>query len=605
MTYTGLATAIGLDVDVPHIIRLLASDLYQARGRRDRADFSQSLHLYLDSGTAVPVPHRFAKCWWRVNRDPVSEEVLGPQTIDECLKTHRKHQEEIEKKRKAEDAPAGPLAWVDERVLQPGPSRLEVPAVLLSQGAVTLRENMMPNCPSCVPNRDAALEAFTKNQKHVRRLKVVRDAFQERRDAAARRAAGFLKLYEAAIAKEVNEDGEYPVQQSTSMEDRVTTRSKGKRSDISQNESETFRRSELVRQRAEEELQSLIDRGPGPQWSAGPKLDLHDIRGLLQFGPAVRGGEHSGYHLDHPTGRMTGSDSEQLSAPNSKARSAYSDTIEKDEPAPDLATEDIPRLRQLGTVAGPDGDPLHRRVPPIPSYHINPIDDKSIDEGSGEGDADNESESVESDDDDVLALHGPGDALNPIVISSRSSSHVSLSSDSLGNPAEALDINESSHSDEIAGPLDALGTADSRPAKALGTTFPVSDEDLIAIGNYIFDHAHEFDNSPEPATVSKAMSSSSDELATAGDALASSDDDDDDMLAGPEDALWGSDGQDDAIDEDDEDDVDDEGLAGRIVGSRVLGDSVTGPMAGPSRERPRDHPYTAEDFKNVPDAWFL
>lgn len=278
-----MATAIGLDVEVPHIIRLLAAHLYRARANGDRLELDQSIDLYLDGSPVVPIPVVFAKSWWRVNRDPVTEEVLGPQTIDECLKTHRKCQITIQKEREAEDAAADPGSSLDAPLDLQAMPHPPMPHDLLSRQAVTMLGTMTAACPSCLPNRNAALKAFTKDQKHVRRFKAARDAFQEQRDAAARRAAGFLKLHEAAVAKEFKDIEGYDAQAHAGIRKGTSRRGKGKR------RSDTSQQSALVRERAEQELQlSTVQKGDA-KWAVGPGLDLDDIRDLLQCGPAGPG----------------------------------------------------------------------------------------------------------------------------------------------------------------------------------------------------------------------------------------------------------------------------------------------------------------------------
>lgn len=666
MSYTGLATAIGLDIEVPHIIRLLAADLYRARAHGERLDLDQSINLYLDAGPVIPVPLSFAKAWWRVNRDPVTEEVLGPQTIDDCLKFHRQRQSVIERKREKEDAAADLVSSIDEQLQHQSMSRPTVPDHLLSKDAVTMLGKMTAACPSCLPNRNAVLKAFTKDQKHVRRFKAVRDAFQERRDAAARRAAGFLKLYEAAVAKEFEDiDGE-STENTTSTKRKGTTRSKGKKKiDVTQ-------QSTLVRERAEQELKSMTAY-PHAQWAIGPTLDLNDIRGLLQFGPAGPGGEHSGYRMDHLTGPNTGRDSETASTLASPDPLLYSDISNNDDPIADLTPDHIPQLMLPGSVAGPKRDAIptyNSRTPPIPSYHFTPIDEDIISDGSVEGnllqDPHIDSDGAENDRDDLLAGHARGDPHNPIQILSRSPSHISLSSGSLGNAAETLEVNESVDSDVIGGPEDALGTTHSDSA--------MSDDDSIAGdgANYLFEQINDRDNdvgTADPGGTAIGGTDMSDEdsiavIAGLGDvdpdnpvssghysdgAVGPSDDDvlagpedvleisdgeedleyddvdmvmgpddilgnsegeedsdneDADMLAGAGDVLGDSEGEEEHDDEEDADDLSDVGVGERAMAAIYLRNLVAGRTAGPSKDSARDRPYTAEDFEDVPDTLF-
>jgi len=575
----------------------------------------------------------------------------------------------IEKKRKAEDAAADPDSLLDHHLESEVLSRPHVPPDLLSRETVTMLGTMVSGCSNCLPNRNAALKAFTKDQKHVRRFKAARDAFQERRDAAARRAAGFLKLHEAAIAKEFQEVEPDEVQSSTSPKKRATRQAKGKQ------RSDTSQQSALVRERAQEELQSLIADGPNAKWAVGPTLDLDDIRALLQCGPAVPGGEHSGYHMDHSTGRNTGLDSDTAATPSSTGPLVDSDRPHNVPPIPDLAPDAIPQLMLLQTVAGPARDPIQtyrKHTPPIPSHHINPIDEESSSEGSGEQDvvhdADIESDPAENEDDDLLAVDGQGDAGNPIQISSRSPSHISVSSDSLGNAADILEVNESSESDEIAGPGYTLGTRhsdndssdedsisiqggnhlfhdkvdshnragpsvigdldlgsdevasghDSESAGDVGGT-AICDDDSIAGDAVITEHhsgsaeaasGHHFDTPARSATLQGFDCDDDDMLAGPEDLLGivddedQSEDDDGDMLAGPEDVLGIIDGEYQSEDEEDIDDVNNEGLGQRVSAAMFLRELVNQRTAGPSTQPARDHPYTAADFEDVPDVWF-
>jgi len=322
-----------MDIEVPPMIRLLAADLYAARRKGNRLDLDLALNLHLDADSAVPIPSSWAKAWWRVNRDPTTEEVLGPQTIHECLKTHANHELAIQETRKRDDAAADPAGMMDpDRQLV---SRPDVPLDLLSRDSIPMLPTMTPACPSCLPNRDAALMAFTNDQKHVRHFKAARDAFRERRDAAARRAAGFLRLHEAALAKDLEEgDGN--------------------------------------------ELQSLTS-----------TLNLNDIRALLQIGPAV------------PGGGPTGSPIEDDSKSDGSLDQYLVDTPEIDSDSPD-------------------------------NIHANPP-----------------------------ATLAHGDAHHPISIPSRSPSHISLSSDSVGPATTTLAVNSNSDSDDIVGPNDILGTMES------------------------------------------------------------------------------------------------------------------------------------------------
>lgn len=591
MSYTGLATAIGFDIEVPHIIRLLGADMYRARARRERLDLDLSINLYLDAGTAVPVPNRYAKAWWRANRDPISEEVLGPHTIDECLKIHRQCQLAIKRKRQADDDAADPPGVID-----PGPQLLcrpDVPSDLLSSENVTMLATMTATCPNCLPNRDAALKSFTKDQKHVRRLKAVRDSFQERRDAAARRAAGFLKLHEAAIMKEFEEVQQDDEQSLTSTKKRTTRRTKGKQS------SDTTQQAAFVRERAEQELKALIAAGPNAKWAVGPTLDLNDIHAMLQVGPAALGADHSGYHMDHYTGRKSGVDSDTAAAPSSKGHVVDPTLSSNDRSIPDLDPDMIPHLMLLGTVAGPDQDPVpayRKRTPPIPSHNIHPIDSNSSRGDSVASDcvhdADDESDGTES---DLLVAHGQGDIGNKSERSSHDADNKSPGTESEDNDLlvehghggaqylfQEIDAASDHDSLSIASPGDIGGTAISEDDSVVGDAV-LTENDSSSI---------EVATGPVPDTPGRPRDD---------DALPWYYSDDDDLLAGPADILGIVQGEDE---DEDELAVDDQGLAARVEVALYLRNLVAQRTAGPSRQPPRTDPYTAADFEDVPDSLF-
>lgn len=82
------------------------------------------------------------------------------------------------------------------------------------------------------------------------------------------------------------------------------------------------------------------------------------------------------------------------------------------------------------------------------------------------------------------------------------------------------------------------------------------------------------------------------------------DGDDTDMLAGPDDILGNLDIGNQFDYEEDDDDFGGEGLGGRLLTAMLLGNLVTDPTAGPSSIPARSHPYTADDFEDVPDTFF-
>lgn len=653
-SYIGLGAAIGLNVEIPFLIRILASDMYRDRAARTRVDFDRSLQLYLDAGTTVPVPSTFEKAWWLHYRDPINDEVLGPQTIDECLEVHRKQQVVIDKKQSADAASTGPLAWIDDALLAPGPAKHVPSTNISSRSAVDIFETITTACSNCKDNWDRAVNAFSKDQRHVQQFKAVRDSFNERRDAAARRAAGFLALHHAAITKEFDQPVPPSMQSSarqtaqTPTGSRIRTRGMHVRTDLAQ-------KIEGVRAQAAINLEELSSR-PTALWSMGVPLETEDVVALTRHGPAGPGAAHSGYHAEQEEGFVRGVYSEANDALDLTTEGTNSDLMEDPVEPPLLDATNVPELmkqknigRASGTLLG--GSP---RPPLIISEHSaspsDQIQEQSLSDEEFAHDADNEGRLSHGAGAGDTSESDTSEGDHPTKLSGRlqkgSSRHLSEFSDDIVGAVDILQghldsqlvpqstitgITESgpahigevveSDSDVIVGPDgilrdedfdddDLLGGPEDvlRPSHSMATQ-PATDED--------FDSDLELLGGPGDIGMRPAQHITTTGVVKDGDNVVTetaTNDYDSDDIAGPMDILQVQHvetlaGQlpahrDESEEETDDDDVDDIGLGGRMLLGMLLGNVVPEVAEESSGATDRSRPYGPGDFDDVPDQWF-
>src|SRR3981189_1272039 len=95
MSWVGIATTIGLVIDVPILLRSLADRLADVNLDHLPLGFHPSLLAALDDGVATESPSRlvdsYACDWWRHNTEPAAGQILGTNTLDECLISYRQY----------------------------------------------------------------------------------------------------------------------------------------------------------------------------------------------------------------------------------------------------------------------------------------------------------------------------------------------------------------------------------------------------------------------------------------------------------------------------------------------------------------------------------
>ena len=95
MSWISIATAIGLVIEVPILLRSLADSLADVNLDHLPLGFHPSLLAALDDGVATESLSRlvdsYACDWWRHNTEPAAGQILGTNTLDECLNSYRQY----------------------------------------------------------------------------------------------------------------------------------------------------------------------------------------------------------------------------------------------------------------------------------------------------------------------------------------------------------------------------------------------------------------------------------------------------------------------------------------------------------------------------------
>jgi hypothetical protein len=95
MSWVGIATMIGLVIEVLILVWSLANSLADINLNHLPLGFHPSLLAALDDGVATEslshLVQSYACDWWRHNREPAMAGIFGIDTLDECLDCYRQH----------------------------------------------------------------------------------------------------------------------------------------------------------------------------------------------------------------------------------------------------------------------------------------------------------------------------------------------------------------------------------------------------------------------------------------------------------------------------------------------------------------------------------
>lgn len=268
MLSIGSATALGLVVEVPILIRSLADSFGKVDIGHFPLGFHPSLLAALDDGVALDGPTRlvesYAYDWWKQKKEPVGTvHGFGLHTVHECLDHHRQYIAAP-----TEAASASEAATATATAGQPPHNPSDA------------------DCGSCIKLLGVVHDLLD----HARSTQGMIDGFQSSDDAAmnanVRTAAGFQRVHELALLKELqaeraasNDSGPVEGPKKTAIK----------------------KRSELVAARAQAELERLRSLPPSShKWTWGVDITEKDVLGTGKG----KGKAHSGYVVSLEDGPM-------------------------------------------------------------------------------------------------------------------------------------------------------------------------------------------------------------------------------------------------------------------------------------------------------------
>ena len=179
-----MAVAIGHTMDIPMLLRILASHLYQNRNRftlvHDRNLFL-TVNATIDPGDESGVVKSYPKCWWLEESELDNSASLNFDDLDRALAHHLK------------------LRQYDGLL----PENINKQKYTWSHHLSTLPEGVSLKCENCWLYCGVTLRIMDNLQdiRNIAHLNEVSSDFHTR--MSERRAVGFFQLYNAALMKEM------------------------------------------------------------------------------------------------------------------------------------------------------------------------------------------------------------------------------------------------------------------------------------------------------------------------------------------------------------------------------------------------------------------
>lgn len=303
-----MAAAIGHSVDIPIVIRALASDL-RNYVPGTILNFNEDFLLSLDAGTDHHDPAKVVKSyhcqWWSAREAPPTEDLLNAHNIREYLKHHREVSE----------------------LPESDPPLLAKPSYTWSRGVTVGSLPPKIDCDRCRLYRSVAIGALDDLRDLRHHAHALEVCYVANSAATSRRAADLYQLYEAAVLKDDTPAPSKRVKRNPTVA------------------------SNQIRTTAEEEL-SRLRTLPNLKWTAGVALSPQEVLETLK--PHRHEGRiHSGYVNSLASGTW-GEDSIADVSPFPDDDDCYSDA--------NNSAPDIPGL-------SPHQFPIHFTLPPLRDFH--------------------------------------------------------------------------------------------------------------------------------------------------------------------------------------------------------------------------------------------
>ncbi|KAF8225479.1 hypothetical protein L208DRAFT_1306227, partial [Tricholoma matsutake] len=174
MSWISISNTISLMIEVPILLWSLADSLADINIEHLPLGFHLSLLAALDDGVATKAPihlvDSYACDWWRHYHEPGPERILGIATLDKCLNTHQQYV---------------PAPIIDSS--HPGSQ------VLPSQ----------PDCQSCLNLQGLVQDILVELRSMHNFINGCKSSADAALNANTRQAAGFHRLHELALLKEL------------------------------------------------------------------------------------------------------------------------------------------------------------------------------------------------------------------------------------------------------------------------------------------------------------------------------------------------------------------------------------------------------------------
>jgi len=297
MSYVGIATSLGLVIEVPMVLRSLSVSLAAVPDDDLPIPFDLGLIAMLDSGTNDSefgrIVKSYALAWWKGTRKPANRGTLAANTLEKCLEQHRRFL--------LETMGGEPMP---EHSIIPIPS-LQLPfGAEANVGAVGGSDIGTGNCSQCTVYKSLAADLLNK----IKSIKnfvsgMVGMTFNET-ELIPRRAVGFYSLHEKVLTKELVSES-----QPVTVKHSLAGTEKGKM-------------SLQVCEDAHKELERLRAMPTGShKWTWGETLTQDEVRSLRHVSKKrVR----SGYNTTVKPGIHDGEWSPQDSAPTTTSTKHHS-----------------------------------------------------------------------------------------------------------------------------------------------------------------------------------------------------------------------------------------------------------------------------------------
>ncbi|KAF8801756.1 hypothetical protein BYT27DRAFT_7261668 [Phlegmacium glaucopus] len=310
LSYVGAALAVGQVIDVPIIIRSLATTMAHVAEEHLPMAFHPNLLAVLDIGTDNDKPtclvDSYALAWWNSNRQTAPDMILNTNNLERCLMKHRQNKllaspyesSDVQMSLDEEDRPTDLAGLSADDMIADIPSA-NVP---ISDMPIHLAD-----CLRCRSLETLSHNILAELHGILQFATSMEVSTSSRSDVSMRRAAGFHLLHEHALLKE---SASAPVPDvSTSSSTSALHTSKHIKHPRT-----TKQKSQQVTRNATAELQRLRSLPANSyKWVWGTDLTEADVRNIIPIAIQEQG-IHSGYNVSLPHGWQFGYDTPTASA---------------------------------------------------------------------------------------------------------------------------------------------------------------------------------------------------------------------------------------------------------------------------------------------------